>query len=289
MSNRNRRALAWLGFAAIVLLGALYGWFATAEMRRELKDEKPRRDLTELSRMRSRWPDPMVLPPADTPVRIISPFGRFTIPLANIASRDLFMNIPKRPAYFRPQFDGPYSWSSPSVAFWMPDGAGVVTDPDHLLEYHYVDPATLNVRRSPLRPREQGRPDPSLERFVVVAGRFCTREYGPPPPAPHPSWLFPFDPGQGSTLLLTGYSHGARELWSCAVERPPAPWAATSIPGTDRLTMFCRDEAEHCFGWVDLDRWNVRALVYVPRDAVNQMPAVAHLLQTLMQGWQDTD
>lgn len=289
-ASSERRTLAWLGCVVLVLSMALYVWLAPLDTESDTDRELRRlSDLADLKLRLSRWPDVMVMPPADTPVRISTPFGRFTIPLANIASRNLFTNTPQARASYRPQLDESYVWESPSIVFWMPDGAGVSTDPSHLLQHTDIEPTTLIVRRSPLRPREHDRPAPSQDRFVVVAGRFCRYDQAPARPAARSSYLLGFDGGQGSNLLLTGYGWGALNLWSCADEAPPAPWIATSVPNSDRSVMFCRDDAGHCFGWVPLDRWRVRSLVYVPRDALEQMPTVAYRLQVLLESWQDQD
>jgi len=203
-------------FVAIWLVAnhSLNGWEdEKAAREREYRIQDSRRRVTWLT---GRWPPP------ETPVRIESPFGRFTVPLANMGGRDEFLLGPRRFGPPDPLPDGSYQWTSFSLAFWMPDGGGVLSDPGHLLEHGAIDPIGLKWRRSPLRPREASRLDPSSERFVVVVGQFCPRRASPPPSPQR---------GQGGTLVLTGYGYGALDMWGCHADKPPAGWLSTPIEG----------------------------------------------------------
>jgi len=267
--------------AVLIAAAALSAWIVG-------KTEKARRHtyLVEASQHRDVWAS-WVLPPPDTPVNIESPFGRFTIPLANIADRVEFISHqylgePLKPKHLDPLSDkGFYRARSFTVAFWMPDGAGVM-EPDHLPNHTEVSPADLRFQRAPFRPREMGRPDPSPERFVVVVGVFCPREGGPlpaPPQGEEPQM------GLSSSLIFYGYGAGALELFGCHAEQPSPNRVQVPIQDLSRTEMSCQPNAGICFGWLDLPDYGVRALTFLPADAVQQVPAVAVELHSLLKAW----
>ncbi|GAA0605265.1 hypothetical protein GCM10009416_48470 [Craurococcus roseus] len=228
-------------FVAATMATCVSVWLVADHSSKGWKEEKAAREreyLVQDSKRRNTWWTGR-WPPPDTPVRIESPFGRFTVPLANIGGRDEFLLGPQRFGPSDPLPDGSYRWDSFSLAFWMPDGAGVLTDPGHLLEHRMVDPVDLGRRRAPLRPRETGRPDPSPDRYVVVVGQFCPND-GSLPLLPRRQ--------QGATLVLTGYGYGALDMYGCHTDKPPPGWLSVPIETVGRSGMFCTPAWDVCFG-----------------------------------------
>lgn len=231
-------------------------------------------ELEKLSHHRNNW---LVghWPPPDTPVRINSPFGRYSIPLQNLGGRNEFLQKTLEPSRVpAPSPDGSFNWNSFSLSFWMPDGVGVLTNAPGLLTYAYFDAADLKWHHAPMRPRELGRLDPSPTRYTVVVAEFCPR-VGPPPPPPF----------QGFSLMYEGYGYGAFNMWGCAVHEPGTDWTSMNVHGPGDTEIFCHTDDDICFGWIDLIDESVRALTYMPRDAVLQSPEIAFRMHALLRNW----
>ncbi len=285
--RQTAAAYALVPVAAIVI-AALCGWtgFRVTEwtghsFHKSLGRQEETARLEELERSSSYRTDWLFghWPPPDTPVRINSPFGSYTIPLQNLGSRDEFLLNPLEPKEFSiPRPDGSFDWNSFSLSFWMPDGAGVLTNAPRLLTSGYVDPVDRKWHRSPMRPREVGRPNPSPTRYTVVVGEFC------PGVLPQPLSHF-----QGSSLAFQGYGYGALYMWGCAVDKPDPDWRPIDVHGPGNTEIFCRVSEDICFGWIDLIDEGVRALTYLPRDAATQTPDIATRMHALLQRWKTLD
>ena len=274
------RLLVWS--TVLVATVALSVWVVNKTEKAE--EARKHTYSVEASQHREVWAS-WVLPPPDTPVNIESPFGRFTIPLANIADRVEFIShntLGEPLKHLDPlSYKGFYRARSFTVAFWMPDGAGVM-EPGQLPNHTEVSPADLQFRRAPFRPREMGRPDPSPERFVVVVGVFCPRDGGPLPAPPQGEAP---RPGLSSSLIFYGYGAGALNLFGCHAEQPDPKRAQVPIGDFSHTEMSCQLDAGICFGWLDLPDYGVRALTFLPADAVRQVSAIAVELHSLLKAW----
>ncbi len=278
---------------ATVMVLAVWAVSSFVELAKRAEAARRHADLVKASQYRETWAS-WTLPSPNTPITIDSPFGHFTIPLANIADRSDFVprNVLGQPLkHLDPLSDGGvYGARTFTVAFWMPDGAGVL-NPAYLPNHTEIDPVDLRLRRTPFRPRETGRPDPSSDRFVVVVGDFCARGGGPLPALPQAEGphmgVRPNLMGLPTALAFSGYGYGALELFGCrAKQLPPPEWV--SVPTNQdlgRTEMFCRPDADMCFGWLDLPDYSVRALTFLPADAVGQVASVAAELRTLLKTW----
>ena len=175
---------------------------------------------------------------------------------------------------------GPYTWSSFSFSFWMPDGHGVITDATKLPINLYTDPQTLKSAKNPFRPREAGRPDPGPDNFAVAFGEVCPLS-GPPREGPHPS-----------DLGGTGYDYGAAPMKGCREDEPLPDFRKDVREGSvdvggvsDRWTMFCKLGSDICFGWVSYPQHGFRTLAYLPKDAMRHMDDVTRMGAKLLGEW----
>jgi hypothetical protein len=217
------------------------------------------------------WPQP------DTRIHIASPFGHFSIPFANIGARSELTAGPWRDsALWLPSLDGAYHWSSFAIAFWMPDGGGVMSEPGWVAENMQIDPTDLSTRPAPFRPKEEGRSDPSRDRFVVVVGAFC----------PSSGAKLAWNEEEGTSLFLGGLGlGGAIFMHDCSKRTPIAEWHEVPAGGPGQTKIFCGPVRDICFGWIDLADFGRMALTYSPGDAVDRVPAIAARLETLLRGW----
>lgn len=203
-------------------------------------------------------------------------FRNFIVPLAYVADRKFNCSSPPSAdsgAPYRHIFS-----QQMTMAFWMPDGGGVRTNPSHLVNLPQVDPRTGLSLRTVLRPFEKGRNSADRSAYVVVIGAFCPLSFVERKSSS--DW-----PIFKHTLGLTGYGYGALGMFSCSINSPGASWIQVDHAEKNASPMYCRENVRHCFGWINLKNYPAKALTFIPSDVVPEVPGIKAKLDALLNRW----
>lgn len=218
-------------------------------------------------------------------------FGRFAVPLGYLAERmdfevvgTVFKDLRKN----RRNEAGDYVIDRLSMVFWMPGGGAVTQSPNNLTKHIHLDPKLCIRTRQPFRPNWPDQPIPGEDTYIVTALSFCPT--GPiPPRPPRQQWANIPAAWPDTSLGFYGYGYGAFHMISCWTDRPAEGWIETPSASDPEATLFCRDDHDVCFGWVLLPRYDRKALIYFPKDAIEHVGSMKQRLLGLLRGFEIAD
>jgi hypothetical protein len=200
-------------------------------------------------------------------------FGSFTVPLGYLALRPFKCDV-RSPTDIRT----PETHRKPpdlllTLMFWMPNGEAEPSRPGYVLRERTRNSHTGEKIGTPFRPpiRNIRR---SLDNYVVVVGAFC--------PLTFKDRALSDGEFLKNQLATGGYGAGALSMFYCAANAPGKDWQIAShkegIP-----PMYCNPEVAQCFGWIRLEAYAARALVFIPNDAVHQTQKIKVRLDGLLK------